>query len=189
MKRARSRIASGFSLLELMIVVGILMAVAAMAIPRIATTIADIKLRSAISSASGVMQQGRMMAVKDNRLRKVKYASSGGGGIVYVDLDDNNSPSADEPQAQMGSTIMAYSTPTGLAPLDTTILGYDPVTVTSIMFNARGLPCSAWNNCGVGMVFYFTDSRNVGSPGWAAVSVSPAGRIKTWMWSGTAWAD
>ncbi len=189
MRQMRHRPASGFSLLELMIVVGILVVIAAMAMPRIMTSVADVRLRSATNSASGLMQQARMMAIKDNMLRKVKYSNVTSGGFVYVDVNDDDHIQASEPQVQMGSTILGYNAPTGLPALVQTNLGYTPVTTSVLMFNARGLPCSAVNTCGSGMVIYFTDSRRVGSPGWGAVSVSPAGRVKTWMWTGSAWGD
>jgi Tfp pilus assembly protein FimT len=189
MKQLRHRSASGFSLLELMIVVGIMMVIAAMAMPKLMTTIADVRMRGAVNSASGLMQQSRMLAIKDNMLRKVKYSNVASGGFMYVDVNDDGVIQATEPQVQMGSTIMAYSAPTGLPALIATNLGYTPATVSTIMFNPRGIPCSAVNTCGAGMVVYFTDSRNVGSPGWGAVSVSPAGRVKTWMWTGSAWGD
>jgi Tfp pilus assembly protein FimT len=190
MKQARhNQSESGFSLLELMIVVGILMVIAAMAMPKLMTTIADVRLRGAVNSASGIMQQSRMMAIKDNMTRKVKYSNVASGGFMYVDVNDDSAIQATEPQVQMGSTILAFSAPTGLPALIASDLGYTPVTVSTIMFNPRGIPCSAANACGSGMVIYFTDSRTVGSPSWAAVSVSPAGRVKTWMWKGNAWGD
>lgn len=189
MRQTRYRTANGFSLLELMIVVGILMVVAAMAMPKIMTTIADVRLRGAVNSASGLMQQARMMAIKDNQLRKIKYTNIASGGFVYVDVNDDGAAQATEAQIQMGSTILGYNAPTGLPALVQSNLGYSPVTTSVLMFNPRGLPCSAANTCGSGMVVYFTDSRTVGSPGWAAVSVSPAGRVKTWMWTGAEWGD
>ena len=178
---------AAFTLVELLIVMGILMVIAAMAVPKIMTSVADVRLRAAIHSASGMIQQARMMAVKDNEQRSVKYINTSGGGFVYVDLDGSNSNSSNEPQVQLGSTVLAYSAPTGLAPLSATELSFDALTVSSLSFNSRGIPCTTV--CGRGMVIYFTDSRTVGSPGWAAVSVSPAGRVKTWMWTGAKWGD
>ena len=190
MKHARhNRSEVGFSLLELMIVVGILMVIAAMAMPKLMTTIADVRLRGAVNSASGIIQQARMMSIKDNQLRKVKYSNIASGGFVYVDVNDDSAIQATEPQVQMGSTILGFNAPTGLPALVQSNLGYSPVTTSVLMFNSRGIPCSATNTCGSGMVIYFTDSRTVGSPGWAAVSVSPAGRVKTWMWTGSGWGD
>lgn len=180
----------GFSLLEMVIVIAIIMVVAVMAVPKIMSNVADIRLRGAVNSASGIIQEARMIAIKNNLTEQVKYSNTASGGTVYAkNVNDTSSLSSTDPQVQMGSTVLAYSTPTGVAALSATDLSYTATTVTSIMFNPRGIPCSAVNTCGAGMVFYFTDSRTVGSPGWAAVSVSPAGRVKTWMWNGNKWAD
>jgi Tfp pilus assembly protein FimT len=191
MRQKRRRAASGFSLLELMIVVGILMVIAAMAMPKMMTTIADVRLRSAVNSASGIMQQARMLSIRNATLNKVKYSNVASGGFIYVDLNDDGTIQATEPQVQMGSTILAYSAPTGgQTALASTSLGFTPTTVTSVMFSPRGMPCTAPTTCGAnGMVVYFTDSRTVGSPGWGAVSISPAGRVKTWLWTGSAWGN
>jgi hypothetical protein len=92
----------------------------------------------------------------------------------------------------MGSTILAYTAPSGIASLTSTELSYTPTVVSTVIFNPRGIPCaivSSVTTCPKGMVIYFTDTRNVGSPGWGAVSVSPAGRVKTWLWKGDAWGD
>src|SRR3954471_10002051 len=113
MRQQRRRAASGFSLLELMIVVGILMVIAAMAMPKMMTTIADVRLRSAVNSASGIMQQARMLSIRNATLNKVKYSNVASGGFIYVDLNDDGTIQATEPQVQMGSTILAYSAPTG----------------------------------------------------------------------------
>ena len=40
-----------------------------------------------------------------------------------------------------------------------------------------------------GLIEYFKDNRIGGSGGWAAISVSPAGRITRWFWNGSAWAN
>jgi hypothetical protein len=40
-----------------------------------------------------------------------------------------------------------------------------------------------------GFIEYFKDNRIGGSGGWAAISITPAGRIKRWFWSGSAWTD
>jgi hypothetical protein len=39
------------------------------------------------------------------------------------------------------------------------------------------------------MVVYFTDTRTVGTPGWAAVTISPAGRVASWIWNGSSWSE
>ena len=57
----------GFSLIELLIVVAIILVITAIALPSLMTTIANSRLRGAVNSASGLIQQGRMTAIKDNK--------------------------------------------------------------------------------------------------------------------------
>ena len=179
----------GFSLTEILIVTSITLCIAATAIPRVANTVANMEMRTALHSASGIIQQARSIAVKDDKGYKVRYTNGTSGGVVYADLNDNHVADSTEPQAQMGTTVLAYSAPTGIPALDSTTLGYDPGTATSVAFNSTGQPCVGHTSCAVGVVIYFTDTRVVGTPGWGAVSVSPAGRVSTWLWTGSAWSN
>ena len=179
----------GFSLTEILIVTSVTLCIAATAIPKMVSTMASIELRAGVRSASGILQQTRAQAIKDDKFFKTRYTNGTGGGIVYADLNDNGRPDANEPQAQLGTTVLAYSAPTGIPALGNTELSFTPVTTTTVSFSSTGQPCNALHSCAVGMVVYFTDMRVVGSPGWAAVSVSPAGRVATWMWTGSAWSE
>jgi len=195
MKHFRQHAMRGFSLVEILIVTSITLTVSAIAIPKMMTTIASVELRSAIHSAAGVMQQARMRAIKDARVRKVRYSNGTGGGLVYIDLNDNGSPDAIEPQAQTGTTVVVTNAPTGsVTALGVTELGFTPVTTTVVAVSAIGQPCSAAATpgaavtaCAVGMVMYFNDSRVSSTQGWSAVAVSPAGRVTVWMWSWSVW--
>ena len=179
----------GFSLTELLIVTTVTLCIAATAIPKVANTVSNMELRAALRSASGVIQQTRSLAIKKDTAYKVRYINTTGGGRVYADLNNNHVPDATEPQSQMGTTVLAYGAPAAIPALDSTILGFDPGTATSVSFNATGQPCIGGGGCAVGVVIYFTDTRVVGTPGWGAVAVSPAGRVSTWMWTGSAWSE
>jgi prepilin-type N-terminal cleavage/methylation domain-containing protein len=188
LQRKRAQQQRGFSLMEILIVTSITLCVAGYAVPKMTVAMADLELRGAIHSASGIMQQTRMQAIKADKFYKTKYANiTNEGGVVFADLNDNGSPDATEPQAQMGNTVLAYSAPTGIASLTSTDLSFTPVTATSVTFSPTGQPCSSTTTCGIGMVVYFNDTRKVGNPGWGAVSISPAGRVACWMWDGAAW--
>ncbi len=186
MKSPRS--SAGFSLVELMVVVAIVIVLAATAVPSIMNSINNIRLRSMVGTVSGVIQSGRMLAIHDNRRYAIRFSGSTGSSVVFVDVDGNGAPSASEPQAQLGGTIVQVAAPVGTAALDTATLGYEPKP-GDLVFNPRGLPCTTGGACGVGFAIYFTDQRRVGGTGYAAVSVTPAGRVKTWMWAGTSWSD
>src|SRR6266568_2910602 len=103
----------------------------------------------------------------------------------------------------MFSQFKQVAAPTGTNPFpltketlwggtDTTL----PDTTDSLCFNSRGIPCKSATAAGCpdpgnyctgitnGYAFYFTQGTQ-----WAAVGVSPAGRIKTFFWNGNAWAN
>lgn len=174
---------------EVLIVTSVTLCIAATAIPKVVATVSNMELRAATRSAAGVLQQTRSQSVKEDKYYRVRYTNGTSGGIVFADLNNDHLLQAKEPQAQLGNTVLAYSSPSGIPALDTTILGYDPQMTTHVGFSSTGQPCLAMNNCAIGMVIYFTDTRVVGAPGWAAVSISPAGRVATWLWSGSAWIN
>jgi prepilin-type N-terminal cleavage/methylation domain-containing protein len=186
MKRAPS--SRGFSLVELMVVVMIIMVISVVAIPNIMNSINNVRLRSMVGTVSGVIQNGRMLCIKANRQYTVRFSMAGASSVAFVDVNGDGTPQSIEPQAQLGGTIIQVAAPVGTTPLDNTVLGFTP-QAGNLTFNARGLPCTSAGVCGVGFVMYFTDQRRVGGTGYAAVSVTPAGRVKTWMWAGASWSD
>lgn len=200
---------SGFSLIELLIVIAIIMVIAAMATPNIMTAINNIRLRSAAGEVAGLLQQCRERAVRNNRYYTIKPTALGGGQGAYVDLNyngvfDGGAP-APEPLIQFPQNITVVNAG---APNTANLIGQCCTTFTpqaaSILpsFNARGLPCVGAANpppanslCNirdaggntVGFVYYMNQPRPFGAVGWAAVSVTPAGRVRVWTYDGTAW--
>jgi prepilin-type N-terminal cleavage/methylation domain-containing protein len=179
----------GYSLIEMMMVVVISLVTAAIAIPTTANTIANMSLRGAASSFASLAQQGRLAAVQKN----ATYTLLFGTNNAYVDLNGNSSYNSGEPIVEFGGKVNQASAPTGSNPTKVDATG-GPLgwTATSgnVSFNARGLPCnSSASPCGtnVNYIFYFTDNRAFGANGWAAVSITAAGRIKQWWWNGSSW--
>jgi Tfp pilus assembly protein FimT len=186
----------GFSLLEVLIVVGIGMAITAIALPSFTTAIANAKLRGSMTSLSGLLQNCRMIAVKQNKTMTAKYEvrSNGLVGFIKKATDDSGLSTTDS-QVEMEAPIDKMITPTGPgAPAGVTsaVLGFTAATGDVLVsFNSRGLPClfDSGTCPNSGFVQYFKDTRIAGNGGWAAISVSPAGRIKRWFWNGAAWTD
>ena len=184
----------GFSLLELIVVVGILLAVAAMSIPNMMSVVANARLHAGLTNVSGVLQNCRMLAVKQNRTMTARITTERSGIIAYIKAaTDKSGLKASDPQVQWEAPIRAVDEPTGVgAPsaLDSDVLGFKPETGAP-SFNSRGLPCvyDSGSCPNKGFVYYFKDTRQSGRNGWAAISISPAGRIKKWFWNGSAWSD
>ena len=152
------RFEAGFSLVELVIVVAILLVVSAVAVPNLMRTIAAVRVRSSADTVSGLMQKMRAQAVKDNKFYSGVSANLGDSLEVCVDLDYSGGCNAGDYVTNLASYTSWV--PAGAAP-DTTLItcgptlgpakcpaGYppglnftpEPQTVLP-SFSARGLPC------------------------------------------------
>jgi prepilin-type N-terminal cleavage/methylation domain-containing protein len=200
---------SGFSLIELLIVIALIMVIAAMATPNVMNAINNIRLRGSAGEVAGLLQQCRERSVRNNRYYTVKPAVITGAQAAYVDLNYNNAfdnaaptpePIIQFPQSVSVVAAGAPNTANLIAQCCTTFTP-QPATILP-SFNARGLPCVGAANpppanslCNirdaggntVGFVYYINQTRPFGAVGWAAVSVTPAGRIRVWTYSGTTW--
>jgi prepilin-type N-terminal cleavage/methylation domain-containing protein len=206
---------SGFSMIELLVVIAIIMVIAAMATPSLMNTMNGIRLRSAASEVAGIMQECRQRAVRNNRYYTVKPTVVTGARAAYVDLNYNDTfdagAPAPEPMIQIPQSVTvvtagAPNTANLIGQCCTTFVPQNAATLPS--FNSRGLPCvgpvplapptgvggvpnSVCNISSggqtVGFVYYMNQTRAFGAVGWAAVSVTPAGRIRVWTYSGATW--
>src|SRR5256712_6930680 len=92
--RRRGR-TGGFSLIEILIVVFVVMVVAAIAVPNVLLAVASIRLRASAGDLAGLMQQARIMAAKNNPQTPpgyaIQYARLGGERIAYLDLNGDGS--------------------------------------------------------------------------------------------------
>jgi len=194
-----SVLSGGFSLLELIIVIGISIIIAAIAIPSFLTAYSNLQLRSAASALSGFMQRARIQAAKQNATYTIGYRSITNVNEAYIDLNNNGQWDVGEPQLTFSSTVSpAAGAPSGVGGTptayvlvgDTAGTTYD--NATTLGYSPRGLPCAYISGvCGTPaagyFVYYLTSKRSGGSTGWAAVVVTRAGRSKVVTWSGTAW--
>jgi Tfp pilus assembly protein FimT len=194
---------SGFSIVELLIVVAVVITVTAMATPKVLEMIYNVRLRSSAYELSGLMQGARTQAVHDNKYLYVCYKSIENRTRVWVAADNTcTAPGASDEQVQLGGNvkIVASGAPAGL---NSTLLSFTPpsgvLTTAKPAFNSRGLPCylvsgrcssiyaGAFSSQTVSYILYLTDSRPLGANGWAAVAVSPAGRMQVWSYRDTSW--
>ncbi len=191
----------GLSLLELLIVVAVILIVAAMALPNIFNMIYNIRMRSAAQTVAGMMQTCRMQAVRDNTFYFVRTKLIGNATWVWVSNSATNSaPTVNEPQAILGANIVTSNSPPSFP-----TVSYIPIPLNQNKipaFNARGLPClstgvqckTQYNGGLQGQLssafqLYLTGNRPFGGNTWAAVMVSPAGRVQTFIYDGNNWGQ
>jgi len=186
---------AGFSLFEAMVVVAIGGIVTVTAVPNMITAISNMRLRSSMTSLAGVIQNCRMLAVKQNQTMTTHFNPQPDGIIAYVKLaTDTSTYTVHDSQVELEAPVMELAAPSGPnAPpaIDTTTLGFSSPLTSDPSFNTVGLPCSySGGVCSNhGFIYYFHDQRPQGKQGWAALSISPAGRLKKWYWNGSSWTD
>jgi type II secretory pathway pseudopilin PulG len=197
----RSRM-SGFSLIELLVVLFVVMVIAAIAIPNILLAVSNIRLRASAGDLAGLIQQARILAAKNNTTYTVLYGTRNGAQIAYIDLNGNGNFDNGEPLVQFsGTTIPASGAPSGSGgqPSPYVLVGdtgtgsYD--NTNTLGYTGRGLPCNYDTTttpatCSTPaakyFVYYLTITR-VGGSSWAAVVVTKGGRTKIATWNGNAW--
>jgi prepilin-type N-terminal cleavage/methylation domain-containing protein len=206
--RSRGNAASdGFTLTEIIVVLAIVMTLAAITFPIFTRISYNIRLKSAAVNISGLMQQARILAARQNGIYTVLIPST--GGTACINLNPGIDSTCDSGEVVLGQTepvirfnsnvIPATGAPSGSggAPTPYVLSGdtggtpnYD--NATTLGYSARGLPCAySAGTCSTPaasyFVYYLEDPRPDGTTGWAAVVVTRTGRTKSYTWNGGSW--
>jgi prepilin-type N-terminal cleavage/methylation domain-containing protein len=191
---------SGLTLAEILVVVSIVSVVGALSIPSFSRALDNAKLKSAAQQMGGLYEDARIRAAENNTAYEVLVTPPGTTPAqACIDLNGDGQCSASEPQTIFPrQVVLNNNVPQTLA---VNILGFDPQdTEKSHMVNANNVPTPglAWNSRGVpceridatsspcsgirGWVQYLQLPRPSGEVFYAAVTVSPSGRVKTWIY-------
>lgn len=213
--RARQHEQNGFALIELMMVVIIVLIVAATAIPMILSSVHTAHLRGAANDFSSLLEQARILAIRDNRYYSTYILAASGNTPqeAYVDLLPKNMTGASgnggtsiamgDPAIVLQSDVVpeaVASAPntsnleTQLLPATTPVTPTD-TTVTPATFGPRGLPCTPVSLTGGtvcdssgGATAFWSFFQNSSTKMWQAVTITPAGRIQKWYYNGSVWS-
>jgi prepilin-type N-terminal cleavage/methylation domain-containing protein len=209
--KASAKTTRGFSLLELVITVAIVMIVAGIAIPNFMATMHSARLKGGITDFASLLQTARIRAVDDDRYYSV-YVLAGAGNNPqqgYVDILPQNADGTSgtggaaynlgDPLVVISSEVVLKAQGAApstaalkalLLPATSPVVPQDEsVATTAITFGPRGLPCKPLAGvCDTlgGPQAYWAFFQDSVSQNWGAVTVTPAGRIQRWLFMGGA---
>jgi prepilin-type N-terminal cleavage/methylation domain-containing protein len=193
----------GFTLIELVVVMAVLLVVAGMAIPNLATAMRQAHLKGVVSDFAGLLQTERIRAVDGDSFYPA-YILAGNPEMGFVDIAGLGATTLDpkDPLIQINSEVLPKAV--GAAPKtaslqalflppNATVVLYDgSVAANAITFGPRGLPCNAAGGLTcktrvpAGDVAYWIFFQDSVSTSWGAVTVTPAGRVQRWLFTGGA---
>lgn len=194
---------SGFSMLELMITMAIILIVAALAIPTI-SVIRVAKLRQTGSDYASLLQNARITAIQNDSYYAV-VTTTGNPEQSFIDLNASGTLDKGEPVIVLPSNVYVRTyanNPPNLGNLETQTLAsandLSLDTADNPTFGPRGLPCkpttvAGYTTCpafsgvvsGTSFITFFQSEPDAT---WLAVVVNPSARVRVYKYGGTTWA-
>jgi type IV fimbrial biogenesis protein FimT len=184
-----SQLSSGFSMVELVVVVALMMIMSAYAIPQIMLTIRGYQLTSSASQVADAIKFSRFEAIRRNVNVNCLAAPSGTTWTVGTDSNGDGTLENTERQFQLSNSVNflptssvpgANSLPAALNVASVTTLSASSSTQT-ISFDPRGAVYFPTSAGGVTTVYvYYVGSTSSTTQDYRAVVVMPSGPIQIW---------
>lgn len=183
---------SGFTLAELVVVVAIVLIVGGLSIPNLTRAIDTSRIKGAAQTLAAAYQNARILSTQKNTSYQVLVSPIGiTPAQICIDLDGDGTCGAGDPvttfPAQVTLSNLGVPVPLGAAQLSYQTIDTEHLngSANGLTLNALGLPCqrsSAAAQCvSIGWVQYLQLPRSNGDVMYAAVTVTPTGRVKTWI--------
>jgi prepilin-type N-terminal cleavage/methylation domain-containing protein len=180
----------GFTFAELVVVVALVLVVSGLSIPNLTRAIDTSRLKGAAQTLAAEYHDARMRATQQDTSYAVLISPVGiTPSQACIDLDGDGTCGAGDLVTTFPNqvTVSNLGVPFKLGPAQLPYQAVDTEHSTApgngLIWNALGLPCqvNAGAQCtAVGWVQYLQLQRSSGEVMYAAVSVSPTGRVKTW---------
>ncbi len=171
----------GFSLPELMIVVGIVLIILSMAIPAVTNIYRGYRLSGDARGIAAQLSLARMRAASNFTKAEVNFDT-----VAQTYQVEVWSKSAGTYQPEGGAQPLAKGDAFGYGTLTTPADGQTTIAQTNpIFFNSRGVAVDSSGNATANSAIYITNNRG----SYYAVTISVAGRPSVWKYDGSAWVS
>ncbi|HZC64949.1 MAG TPA: GspH/FimT family pseudopilin [Candidatus Dormibacteraeota bacterium] len=184
-RRPAGAAGAGFSILELVVSIGVLLVLTAISVPSLSRAFARYQMNDAASRLAGTLKLARFEAIRLNKLVNCQIQQTATGWIVYSDVNRNQQLDTGETQDVLPGPITLV--PAGSVPDPSPIAaplggsGYPLTPISganaSVTFDPRGA-VKTGNNSTV-YVLYLANPGNVDA-GFRAVVLQPSGMVNIW---------
>jgi prepilin-type N-terminal cleavage/methylation domain-containing protein len=185
---------NGFSLVELVLSLAVLLVITTMAIPVVVRSLQTYQLNSTASQLAGMLKFAKFDAIRQNTPVNVQVAQASGNWLVWVDSNGDGIPNGAEPQMVISgnNTLLPSAAVPSPAPILATLgagsAAYTWVVLSgstgSIMYDQRGVIITGPG----GLVVTTITALYLGNPndpnsGYRAVITLPSGAVQVWTTS------
>ncbi len=187
----RRSLRNGFSLVELVLSLAVLLVITTLAVPVVVRSLQTYQLNATASQLAGMLKFAKFDAIRQNTHVNFQVAQSGADWIVWVDSNGDGVPNGAEPQMVISgnNTLLPASSVPSPGPILAT-LGAGSSAYTwavlsgapgSIMYDQRGVIISAAG----GPVVTAISALYLGNPndpnsGYRAIITLPSGAVQVW---------
>ena len=185
----RRRPQCGFSLIELVLSLAVLLVITTLAVPVVVRSLQTYQLNSSASQLSGMLKFTKFEAIRRNTPVSCQIVQQGSNWLIWVDSNGNTVADGAEPQMIIGGSFTLL--PAGAVPSPSPILSSlgpgtaalsTPWTVlsgsnTAVTYDQRGV-LSFPGNATV-YALYLGNPNNAGM-GYRAVIALPSGAVQVW---------
>src|SRR5438046_2759481 len=109
LRRQKQRLQFGFSLLEMLLVVAIMLVITAIAIPLVSNAVDQVRLSQSATDYANLLQRARMQAVKDDRYYYVRFDASATPPRAWIDTNADGNYTAGEPMITFSDHVAPQS--------------------------------------------------------------------------------
>jgi len=183
---------NGFSLVELVLSLAVLLIISVLAVPVILRSLQTYQLNSSASQLAGMLKFTKFDAIRENTPVSCQIQQQGANWLIWADSNGNGVADSTEPQMYIGGsfTMLPESSVPSPAPIQATLgVGFSSYAWTvlsgsnaSIWYDQRGVigcPSNTTCNTSVVYVLYIGSATNPSS-GYRAVLTLPSGAVQVW---------
>jgi prepilin-type N-terminal cleavage/methylation domain-containing protein len=192
--RPRLMVNHGFSMVEMVVSVAVLLVLAAISLPSLTRAFASYQLSDAAARLAGTLKFARYEAIRLNKPVDCEIQQSGTGWLAYADTNRNGVADPGETQDAITAQVTLLPAGGGLpdpSPI-AAALGASGLALTSISganamitFDARG---AVTTGNGANVYVLYLGNGTGSDLGYRAVVVLPSGMVHVWTASsGGAW--